>query len=175
MDTTAPRHTPLNTHQSALEPFCSLSSQNSVQHKQANVHLALGVAPTASPPIGIARANRHHRHTHTYTMPVHRGISHLNRSIQICSSSDALSHWLVPASYAAPSLRGGIRRLPCEQRTVEPPVGKPVAYSVAGGMPETAPCFSWAYFLRTACKLLVGAFLCSAFMSRTHGTSAASV
>ena len=42
-------------------------------------------------------------------------------------------------------------------------------------MPETEPCFSCAYFLRTACKLLAAAFLCSALMSRTHGRMAASV
>ena len=47
-------------------------------------------------------------------------------------------------------------------------------YSYAGGMEVTAPCFSCEYFLRTACRLFLSAFLWSACMSRTHGCSALS-
>ena len=47
-------------------------------------------------------------------------------------------------------------------------------YTFVGVMPLTAPCFSCAYFLRTACRLFVLAALCKALISRTHGSSAAS-
>ena len=74
-----------------------------------------------------------------------------------CSSRvwQAQRHLSQSLAHAAPSTRsfgheaGGERAEPHSAIYTE----------MAGGMPLTAPCFSWAYFLRTAWRLLFGAFL----------------
>ena len=79
------------------------------------------------------------------------------------------------AFHRSSNLQACIARLgsdPGRGTAPSPPVNHQM---LAGGIPLTAPCFSWAYFFRTACKLLDGAALCKALMSRMHGMMAASV